>query len=292
MYNVELTKGSNMKRFLISKFKRPSKEYTPQRLTASLRCRHITPKIRGRFNRPSVIINWGISNLGINENFNGIIINHPDAIRTASNKLKTFTKISENAELSRYLPLYTTYRNKLPTEFSDKEKWVCRTILTGSSGKGIIIAESANELVDAPLYVKYFPKKYELRVHVINNKVVLLQQKRKLTESSRVERGISSTNKYIRNLDNGYIYSTDICENILLNDYFLNEVRNFSIALLSHIGLDFGAIDIIISKRFDWKFLEINTAPGLQGNSINVYSTEINNMMDNIMNSFEREEYE
>src|SRR3546814_3666736 len=43
---------------------------------------------------------------------------------------------------------------------------VCRTVLSGHSGVGIVIADNRDDLVPANLYVKYVKKKEEYRVHL------------------------------------------------------------------------------------------------------------------------------
>jgi glutathione synthase/RimK-type ligase-like ATP-grasp enzyme len=39
---------------------------------------------------------------------------------------------------------------------------------------------------------------------------------------------------------------------------------------VSALGLDFGAVDVIENKKGSW-ILEVNTAPGLEGQTLEVY---------------------
>ena len=54
---------------------------------------------------------------------------------------------------------------------------VARTILNGNSGAGIVLVENEEQLVDAPLYTVYIPKKQEYRVHVFRGQVLDVQRK-------------------------------------------------------------------------------------------------------------------
>lgn len=269
----------------MSKFRNSSQPYTAQRLVSLINnSRHTTPTTKNiNFSRELAVINWGVSDFGVNSrllNSNNIIINHPSSITAASNKLKAFNILKEDKEIINYLPEFTTDIEHVKSNFSPKEKWVCRRILSGSSGKGIVIAETPDGLVDAPLYVKYFPKKWEIRVHIIAGEAVIIQQKKKLTQESLEERGIIPEERLVRNLQNGYVYSTILSDDLSNHPTLLNEVVNVCVRAVGGLGLDFGAVDIIINNNFKFKFLEVNTAPGLQGESVAVYATKLSNLID------------
>lgn len=180
---------------------------------------------------------------------------------SSSNKLENFRTFTL-AQVST--PEWTTFRNGQP--IGTAEKWikdgctvVCRTILNGSCGKGIVIAKSIEELVDAPLYVKYVPKKEEYRVHVAFGKVIAIQRKARRKECP-------NPNWQIRNHENGFvfihIYPTDTAE----------ELSNLAVAAVEALNLKIGAVDIIWNEK-DNKYyvLEVNTSPGLEGKTIDAY---------------------
>src|SRR3546814_2808293 len=62
-----------------------------------------------------------------------------------------------------YLPKFWTKKEDIPDEAFPI---VCRTVLSGHSGVGIVIADNRDDLVPANLYVKYVKKKEEYRVHL------------------------------------------------------------------------------------------------------------------------------
>src|SRR3546814_4059300 len=78
-------------------------------------------------------------------------------ISDVSNKFKFFQMMSGE----EYLPKFWTKKEDIPDEAFPI---VCRTVLSGHSGVGIVIADNRDDLVPANLYVKYVKKKEEYRV--------------------------------------------------------------------------------------------------------------------------------
>ena len=115
------------------------------------------------------IINWGSSVLP--EKLKAAtVINTPAAVRESANKLMFFDKMRGiKVENKAITPKHTQ-------DVNEAKDWirknggavVCRTILNGSGGRGIVIAAHEEELVNAPLYVRYIPKKNEYRVHIVD----------------------------------------------------------------------------------------------------------------------------
>jgi hypothetical protein len=215
------------------------------------------------------VINWGRRTIpewamGLN------IVNHPDAIINSSNKLLAFNILER--EGVNIVP-YTDWHSKAVEWIESGKRVMCRTLLSAHSGEGIVFSTSIEELVPSPLYTLYIPKKLEFRVHVIHGEVVALQQKKKLTPQELEARGITEPSKYIRNLANGYIFSTSIDEEI--RD-ITSSAKEEALKAINALGLHFGAVDIIISsKTNEAMVLEVNTAPGLKGSTLDVY---INNL--------------
>jgi glutathione synthase/RimK-type ligase-like ATP-grasp enzyme len=141
--------------------------------------------------------------------------------------------------------------------------------LNSHSGRGIIInnpTESTN-LVRAPLYVKYKKKKKEFRVHVFNGQVIDLAEKRRFRQERRDESFVG----LIRNHGNGWAF----CRDAIVEPTGLRELAIQSVAAL---GLHFGACDIIWNEKENKCYsLEVNTAPGLQGTTLERYSQAIAN---------------
>ena len=220
--------------------------------------------------RNEIIINWGRSaNVNHYPTFEHDL-NPSYAIAIACNKLKTFKKLKETG--FTHLPIWSdnSYEIYNLWEGYPDNNVYCRTNLTGHSGSGIVIATNSYELVDAPLYTIQTKHKYEFRVHVFKGEVIDVQQKKK-------QIGVES-NPAIRNHSNGYVYAR--CD-ITVPDI----IKSAATEAVSIIGLDFGAVDIGYRERDNKAFVfEINTAPGLVGTTLEVYTNAFNNYLRNINN--------
>ena len=221
-------------------------------------CLKVDGTSRFRPRRDDVIINWG--NVNPQAGFPpGTIKNLPQHIRSASNKLNFFQRMTETGN-ENLIPPYWTRQADIP---DDAFPVVCRTILAGHSGAGIVIAESRRDLVDAPLYVKYIKKQDEFRIHVGRRNgesiIISTQQKRRRTEHE-------NPNWQVRNHANGFIYARENCNPP-------TSVLNVARAALLATDLDFGAVDVIYNARQERAYvLEINTAPGLEGQTVEDYA--------------------
>lgn len=209
-----------------------------------------------------IFINWG------NTHLPGWLPNHLQlfnrlyAVHQAVNKLNTFKHLAGKVNT----PEWTTESDIARCwARDDGELVVCRTLLTGSGGKGIILTDDEDEIEDlaAPLYVRYKKKKHEYRVHVFDGQVIDLCMKRKRRDWPE------EINTKIRNMDGGWIFARD--------DIFIpDDLEDQAIRAVDALGLDFGAVDVIWNKRENKSYvLEVNTAPGLVGTSLARYTQAI-----------------
>jgi glutathione synthase/RimK-type ligase-like ATP-grasp enzyme len=212
--------------------------------------------------KPSdIVINWGNtqqqeSTIG----FWGGTLNNSAKIIQASNKLKFFKLLEEHHP--EIIPKFWTNKNDIP---DSAYPVVCRTILAGHSGAGIVIANDSSGVVDAGLYVQYVKKKDEYRVHIGRNsgsdgsKIIAVQRKAK-------KNGFENANWQVRNLANGFIY---VRENVNPHPSVIAVAKK----AFEATGLDFGAVDVIWNENQEKSYvLEINTAPGLEGQTIKDYA--------------------
>lgn len=219
-----------------------------------LRIKHEGSRFRGAVHKK--LINWGCSELN-NNLLRCQVINHPDAVRTAANKLLTFQALDGVVNI----PEWTTSKEEVEQWYEEKDNQVvfCRRLLNGNSGNGIHISNERAELIDAPLYVKYVPKRNEYRVHVAFGEVIAVQRK-------ALREGVEEPNWKVRNHANGFIFARN--EGTVPPDGVVEE----SLKAVEALGLDFGAVDVIYNERQDKAFvLEVNTAPGLEGETLTDY---------------------
>jgi glutathione synthase/RimK-type ligase-like ATP-grasp enzyme len=211
--------------------------------------------------KPSdVIINWGDGQCPIAN-----CLNKPDAIRLASNKLHAFRAMSL-AGVS--VPLFAD----TTANVSWKGLTVVRHRLQGHSGEGIELVEDKTNLPHAPLYVQYIKKEQEYRVHLgrrdVGNGVgvhtVAVQRKAR-------REGFQNPNWQVRNHDNGFVF---IRNGFTTPPSVIHEAKQALVAL----GLDFGAVDVVYNEKEGRAYvLEINTAPGLEGQTITDYAAYFQN---------------
>lgn len=199
----------------------------------------------------STVINWG--NSGFFDEFEGCrMLNGPELICQAANKLSFFELMSGN----EWLPPFWTKKEDIPDEVFPI---VCRTILNGHSGAGIVVADTRDDVVDCQLYVKYIKKMKEFRIHIGHDKIISEQQK-------VAKKGQEPLDWKIRSHKNGFIYQRQGIDVPVA-------CRSAALACLAKTGLDFGAVDVIYTKDERAYVLEVNTAPGLEGQTVLDYKT-------------------
>lgn len=207
-----------------------------------------------------VVINWGTSTM-----LEMPMLNKWNSVKIASNKLDAFSMFELNSV--NCVP-WTTDKAVVLSWCLDGSTVVGRSKLTGHSGDGIFIIEKGsvatlNDIQDAPLYTKYVFKTKEFRVHVVNGKVIDTQQKIKDPDREVV------TWK-VRSHDNGFIFA----RNGIVDNAGRDEL---AVLAVSSLGLDFGAVDLIEDKKGQFYVLEVNSAPGLEGQTIDNYAKAFRN---------------
>lgn len=208
-----------------------------------------------------VVINWG-SHTVSDEVLKSRILNSTEAIRNNANKLDFFKLVSESTDAPR-IPKWTTDPKEASTWVANEKTVVARKLLNGSSGAGIYFMsfDKPNSFVQAPLYTEYVKKKDEFRVHFVNNEIIDYQRK-------ALRQGVNpqSVDWRIRNLLSGFVFVRN--EVTLPEDVTVQAHKAINCS-----GLDFGAIDLIYNEKESKAYvLEINTAPGLQGETVTTYA--------------------
>ena len=221
-----------------------------------------------------VIINWGNSTLPQNFHWLDKDLNHPNAVKIATNKFLTFQRL----QLTNICTPEWTDDQSAALDWADGGcTVVVRRRVNAHSGEGISLFTPDDdirgvELPDAPLYVKYKKKRSEYRVHVFNGRVIDVQEKRKQTDFDR-----NDLQSKIRSHSNGWVFCREY-----LSPYStrLGEIATQAIAA---IDLDFGAVDIIYNQREDTYYvLEVNTAVGLEGSTVRIYADAITEYVEGL----------
>lgn len=199
------------------------------------------------------IINWGNS-APLHPAGQPRVLNSPSAISRASNKLVALETLQRE---SVKVPEFSTTAPQL----QDNSIWLARTVLNGSQGRGIVVLREGSNIPRAPLYVKYIRKQREFRVHVVGDKAVFIQEKKRRNNAEQ-----TADERLIRNYDNGWVFTI---QGISVDESSLAPLIEEAKKAVVALGLDFGAVDCILEKRTNTPYiLEVNTAPGLSSPSL------------------------
>ena len=218
-----------------------------------------------------LVINWGNQNIdkvksvwggGMTVLNGSVDFDDTLSISKASNKLSFFQRVGNI--YPDIIPDFTTSREEAANIIRSGSSVVARTLLNASCGKGIVICEDAAYVIQAPLYVKYIKKTQEYRYHVFMGEVIDVQ--RKMRNRSIPD---DEVNWQVRNHDNGFVFGREGVE--------INELAaTMAVKAVNACNIDFGAVDLIYNEKADkYYVLEINTAPGLEGSTVDAYANAI-----------------
>ena len=203
--------------------------------------------------------------LGGNKTIRGYTGNSLNSNRSiAQNKLNTFRALQEAGVTT--VPWTTDYQTAYNWWHDERKTVVGRMTLNGHSGEGIVIYTPEDDQFDearsSKVYTQYVKKTYECRVHVFGERVIDAQIKRKVRDAEE-------NNALVRNIHTGWVYCR---EDFVLPD----AARDIAIAATRAVGLDFGAVDLIFNQHYDQFYvLEVNTCPGLTGQTLTNYTNAI-----------------
>ena len=224
---------------------------------------------RGR--EGDIVLNYGSSQLAAATIGQAFCLNSPQDITRASNKRESFVRMSQ-AGVSTVE--YTTQRQIAEGWVREGALVYARTRLQGHSGEGIQLVHNnpvavgdaggfpiSAEVPTAPLYTKgVLGNRREYRVHVFRGKIIHIAQKRRRDGFT----DIPEHSNLVRNHHTGWVYSTQ-------NMTELNAAgKRNALRAMEAVDLDFGAVDIITNRDDAW-VLEINTAPGMEGVTLEKY---------------------
>jgi len=212
------------------------------------------------------VLYWGkppVNQRGLANSRQGIVINPPASASLVTNKLTwAAARFSDSIEWTR------NKTEALAWASEQGEKVVCRTVINGHSGEGIVIARNPRQVVDAPLYSRYFKKVREFRTYVA------IQDDRHVVTylASKRNRGNvqDRDNLLIRSGTKGWVYQVERVDSLSQNCELRHTIENFSQEFFRKVAVEeysetgwILALDIAQSSTGECKLLEANLAPGL-----------------------------
>jgi hypothetical protein len=228
-----------------------------------------------------LIVNWGNSEFKYPINAYPFIVNTPFSTGLMTNKRRFFKTVGH----STMVPQWTTD----PLEaFKWEAKLLARHTLEGSGGAGIEIWEPEFEKSgltfpgNAPLYTRYENKTHEFRVHLgrsyYGQEFTPFLVQRKIFRKTP-ERPVPPAGWEVRNHKNGFIFvqQSDFPTPTLV----VETAKEFMSEYFQQ--MHFCALDVIYHEKKKTAFvLEGNTAPGLEGNTIQVYANYIKSLHEEL----------
>lgn len=253
-----------------------------QTLAQALNAKRVFPDGTYHYNNSHLAINWGSTRQPNWETPATKWLNPPPNVLTAADKVQCFQALSA-AGIS--VPIYDRgsdlSQDTLMRWLRDGDVYL-RWNTRGHSGQGIqVIPRGTSQppydpFHPPPLVVRGLGRRKEFRAHILGGEVVRLQQKRHRRDWD------GDYNYAVRNYDNGWIYSIHN-----LNDV-TDEALNACIAAVSTLGLHFGAVDFAIHQKprrttanQPFALFEVNTAPGMDGTTIDAYTHYIQHTCTN-----------
>lgn len=208
-----------------------------------------------------IVVNYG--NRRYNDSFFGgaTVLNSVVALNRAANKVAAFNAL----RLAEVKTVEYTVDREVAQNWNRNEIVYERGTLTGHSGEGITVRLTREGVADAPLYTKGIqgPRR-EWRVHVFEGVITYVQKKIRRNGY----RDLSTYREDIRNHHTGWVYSN------AFTDAPPDQVLIQAHKAVSALGLNFGAVDLISKNTNAW-VLEVNTAPGLTGTTLETYTHNI-----------------
>lgn len=202
-----------------------------------------------RKNPLSITIRWGGAEWEEYETEN--CLNKANAIRAASHKVGTLRRLDEaGIGVPRFTTSPSVAREWGTTCFGRSAQ--------GFGGRGITIYREGDRIAPGhDFYSEYVPNQREYRLHVVRGEVVSVQRK-------YCEREWLKGDGFIKNHNHGYVFKTP--------EKTLNKSRSeAAIAAVEILGLDFGAVDLVIDNEGKEYVLEVNTAPALSPLRVDQY---------------------
>jgi glutathione synthase/RimK-type ligase-like ATP-grasp enzyme len=192
--------------------------------------------------RPNYLIRWGCTAQSVEPVLR--TINTPEAIARAVDKAYALSTWR-----SEGIPVPRWSHNWLELEFPI----IGRKTMCGKGGKGIVLFLQPYDVVcnTEPIeaYVQYIPKAREFRVHVAFDNVIKVSEKKYDPTKGK------KYNPIVWNHRNGFVFRRKVRN-------YDPEFNYIACDAVRSLGLDFGAVDLLMGRDGFPYVLEVNTAPG------------------------------
>ena len=184
-------------------------------------------------------------------------LNNANAIRNASDKLATYNFLSKQGLRTVFMtPDFDEAMRNAP------ERLVFGRNRTGFGGRDIVVYRRGERPTrHHDFFTPYISAPREVRIHVVRDKVVRVQGK-------YLDFPEKAGDNLIKNYAHGYRFRSPKQE-------LHHSRRNDAIMAVQTLGLDFGAVDMLVYDDRTHFILEVNTAPACSPLTAKCYAGEI-----------------
>lgn len=280
----------------------PATDVTGRNLATNLRGEESRTKPRAVAG--DIVIGWGAKTDAATEFAAGItVLNHPDAIRKNRNKYSALTLMNDNRELADNIKAFckanaviaalNTHNMELPVigrknyHQGGEGFWLC---LTNAQVESAIAA-------GAQYFQNYIDIADEFRLHVFGDNVIYAVKKvENATKEGWVSQRVDKVTDYAQknnvaidqatmNYVLGIIYGEHQLPDKIVRsnkrgwkfssvrlNTLNNDLKAAAVRAVKAIGLDFGAVDCCIDNAGHVWIIEVNSAPGLEGTTLEKYT--------------------
>ena len=211
-----------------------------------------------------ILIRYGTSGFSNKDYLFKDVINYAEAIKRSSNKwLSTLLFRQKGIPIPKVITSASS--------ITQEDLPVLRRNIHHTRGSDIKLINSLRNIPHGDYYSKFIDSKCEYRVHVFDDKVVRVQLKVKGEEPPREE-----MDGFIHNYENGFLLKDTYTHDLELEKSLFEP----SIKAVKLLGLDFGAVDVLVGKDNKPYILEVNSAPRLNKYGRQLYTILLYRKLD------------
>jgi len=205
-----------------------------------------------------VILNWGAS---ATPSGLPVTFNQPHAVQVVCSKQRTYKALALGG-----VPTveWTTSPEEAISWHNSGSTVYHRAVDRGARGVGITVFPADASITNLPqggFFTKRINSLREFRVYAVSGQITTILEKRR--------RIGTEVDPYVRSHGNNWVF----CRNhtAQIPDSF----KQTCIKALEVVGLDFGGLDVLLSRTDKTHILEINSAPGITGTALQEFCTAV-----------------
>jgi hypothetical protein len=210
--------------------------------------------------RNDVLIRWGCRKQPHLDHYSDLVLNNVNAIGNASDKLNSLIQMKE---LGIRVPDFDTEPEALVQRVGYPILGRKQFHARATDVKLCLQKRDFRKPLD--YYIQYIPTVREYRVHVVRDKVIRIQGKFLDYAADAVP--------HIRNFGTGYRFRSP-------RKRLRQERLDIAVNAVKSLGLDFGAVDLLVADDSNSYVLEVNTAPSCSPLTATEYLLQFQDIAD------------